>query len=210
MQYRKDMIGEINYDIISESEALLDIKVFLTEDAFSKIMDKNKKNNHIFFVIDRSGSMSNCIDEVRGCAKRCVEQHFAQQNKGYFNPPHSLLFDSSLIKNEENNLQNQLHFLDQYCRASGGTNFVLPLNDIMQFVNNTEVSSLYVLFMTDGQDGNERGTIALADQLKQLLMKKDVFSWFNVVGLGEGHSAQFLGQLAAIGTQRGNYEIVTN
>ncbi len=80
----------------------------------------------------------------------------------------------------------------------------------MQFVNSREVSSLYVLFMTDGQDNNQSGTIALAERLKQLLNKKDVFSWFNVVGLGEGHSAQFLGQLAAIGTQRGDYAIVTN
>ena len=82
------MIGEIHYDIISETDALLDIKVFLSEDLFNKMMDKNKRNNHIFFVIDRSGSMHNCIDEVRGCAKRCIEQHFAQQKEDRFNPPH--------------------------------------------------------------------------------------------------------------------------
>ena len=33
--FRKNMLGKIDYDVISEHEALLDIKVFLKEDDFN-------------------------------------------------------------------------------------------------------------------------------------------------------------------------------
>jgi hypothetical protein len=55
-------------------------------------------------------------------------------------------------------------------------------------------------------------------------VKKEIFSWFNVIGLGEdadfglqqhlsfggGADPALLGAVASIGTQRGSYEIVTN
>lgn len=156
------MIGKIEYSIVSDSEALMDIQFVLSEDYLNHLYDKNKHNKHLFFVIDRSGSMSNCIDEVRECAKRCIQQHFTQKKKTS-HAPHQLLFDHELTKNEDNDMNTQLRFLDQNCTARGGTDFVLPLTDIMQFINTQPVNSVYVLFMTDGGDGNVSKTIDLAN-----------------------------------------------
>ena len=43
-----------------------------------------------------------------------------------------------------------------------------------------------------------------------MLRNKNIYSWFNVIGLGDGHDAAFLGTLADIGTERGQFEYMTN
>lgn len=46
-------------------------------------------------------------------------------------------------------------------------------------------------------------TIAVSKILKDTLYSKNIYSWFNVIGLGNQHDPAFLGMLADIGTERG-------
>ena len=70
------MLGKIDYKVIDEDEALMDITVFIDEHKFRNLMNEKKKENYMFFIIDKSGSMCNEIDNVRNCAKKCIEKHF--------------------------------------------------------------------------------------------------------------------------------------
>ena len=79
----------------------------------------------------------------------------------------------------------------------------------MTFVSQNQVSNLYVLFLTDGQDANRAGTMDLSQQLKELLARRDIFSWFNVIGMGDGLDGEFLASLVNTGTQAGNMLLVS-
>jgi hypothetical protein len=111
---------------------------------------------------------------------------------------------------KENDVKKQVEWLEVSCFANGGTDFTKPLQEVLDFVNSSLVKELYVLFLTDGCDGNRDRTIKLSETLKNVLYQKNIYSWFNVIGLGEGHDAAFLGLLADIGTERGQFEYMTN
>lgn len=96
-----------------------------------------------------------------------------------------------------------------HCVPTFGTDFVKPLDEIIKFIDSNTVNNLYVLFITDGLDDNKLKTVEKAKELKQKLIQKEIFSWFNVIGVNEGFSGDLLGDLASIGTQRGSYEIIT-
>ena len=51
--------------------------------------------------------------------------------------------------------------------ADGGTDFMMPLYHILQIVKKGEVKSLLVMFLTDGCDNNEAGSIKIADKIKE-------------------------------------------
>ena len=97
--------------------------------------------------------MAAVIDDVKKCAQKCIEKHFENQ-KNQINAPHQLLFDDNIISNADKDLQKQLRFLQENCVANEKTDFTKPLNYLMQFINSNQVTNLYVLFITDGQDGN--------------------------------------------------------
>lgn len=80
-------LGYIDYMLIGEDDALMDISVLMTEECYRNVVLKNKKQNHIFVVIDRSASMSSVIDKVRECAENCIKQHFKDKRRAH-NPPH--------------------------------------------------------------------------------------------------------------------------
>ena len=83
------------------------------------------------------------------------------------------------------------------------------MNEVLKFINSKPVKELYVLFLTDGEDGSRSRTIELSKTIKKQLHSKNIYSWFNVIGFGEGHGAAFLGSLVDLGTERGEYVYMT-
>ncbi len=69
---KKEILGKIEYKIISVDEALLDINLFVSASEFKDIMRKNKEQNYIYIIVDRSGSMSGVIEHVKQCTIKCV------------------------------------------------------------------------------------------------------------------------------------------
>ena len=79
------------------------------------------------------------------------------------------MFDNRNYMTNENNLEAQIRFLEANCVAGGGTNFTEPLNEILKFIYSKPVKELYVLFLTDGQDGSRSSTIELSKTIKDAL-----------------------------------------
>ena len=96
-----------------------------------------------------------------------------------------------------------------HCVAGGGTDFTIPLKDILVYLQKTAITQLQVLFMTDGLDNNPSKTAEFSRQLKAVLRDKNIYSKFSVIGIGE-HEAPLLGQMCDIGTQKGLYFYTTN
>lgn len=71
--------------------------------------------------------------------------------------------------------------------ASGGTLFPAPIRYILDLVQNNEVRELFVLFMTDGLDNVPQETKAISRQLRDLILRKEIYSKFSVIGIGMEH-----------------------
>lgn len=69
---------------------------------------------------------------------------------------------------------------------------------------------MYILFLTDGQDGNRNQTCEVSQKLKEKLREKNICAWFNIIGLGDGIDGKFLGDLSTIGIQRGQFQIASS
>ena len=79
------------------------------------------------------------------------------------------MFDHSVEMMDKNELETQISFIEMHCRAGGGTDFTLPLNEVLKFINSKPVKELYVLFLTDGEDGSRSRTIELSKTIKDAL-----------------------------------------
>ena len=75
----------------------------------------------------------------------------------------------------------------------------------MNLVQKNDVRELFVLFMTDGLDNVPHETRGITKALKELLIKREVYCKFNVIGIGMEHQSDQLGEMLDVGTQRGVY-----
>lgn len=94
----------------------------------------------------------------------------------------------------------------------GGTSFRSAFDEIVKTCkankNNTDISSLVIVFLTDGEDSsvpkNMRGE--LVDALKQNIIENwDREFVIHTVGFGSNHDHEFLNKLRLIGTKEGAY-----
>ena len=59
---RKDILGEICYNMVSKSQAIVNIKIEMSALKFAEWQAIQEQNSMIFIIIDRSGSMHPYIE----------------------------------------------------------------------------------------------------------------------------------------------------
>lgn len=97
-------------------------------------------------------------------------------------------------------------------RACGGTSFNASFNKILeiinQYSNNIDISSIVVIFLTDGEDTNTRKNERnqLSNKLKDEIDKIWNKQWvIHTIGFGDSHDYEFLNNLRQIGKIEGAY-----
>eukprot|EP00347_Sterkiella_histriomuscorum_P009291 403341768 len=206
---KKKILGKISYDILNTQQALIDIELHLSKQDFDDMLKERQQESYLVIIIDKSGSMI-------GGPIRCVREQCRLFAEKYFNtrksihPPTIIFFNDAINVIKENTLKGCLDQIDLHCVASGGTRFPEPMKHLLQLVQETNVKELFVLFMTDGLDNVPHETRPISLALKKELLKKEVYSKFNVIGIGMEHQSDQLGMMLDIGTQRGVYQYMQN
>lgn len=160
------------------------------EKNFSASVDKNLKqtDKEMIFVLDCSGSMAgSSIDE----AKRAIEIFLKGLENGInfniyrFGSNFQKLFNSA-VPYTKRNLKDALQYISETEADLGGTEILMPLQDIF---NNNKENNTDIILITDGEVGNEYEIISLA---KENSGKKRIFT----VGIGYGPNEYFIKQAA--------------
>lgn len=174
--------------------------------------DVNSLFKHLFIiVVDKSGSMAgNPMTNVKYSLNRIIDAtykypHLITQIITY--DDRSTNFE---IKRTEP-ISNYQHTVNNI-NGSGGTSFTSAFQSIKEisstYMQNTNISSVSILFLTDGEDSsileNKRGE--LVDKLKIDLDKIIKVPYtVHTVGFGGSHDFNFLNRLKDIGTNPGAY-----
>lgn len=162
-------------------------------------------------VIDESGSMSGApTQQVKYALQRIVDLTFQNTNIitnmiGYSDNATSYFIDST----SHNNEYYQREVVSKFGRG-GGTSFTSAFNEIIKsakkFQENLDITSVVIIFLTDGEDSSSVKRSELVSRLK----KDFVNTWkidFTVhcIGFGSHHDYEFLNSLRQIGTMEGAY-----
>lgn len=89
--------------------------------------------------------------------------------------------------------------IEEHCWARSGTFFYLPVQQTLDTIMEDIYKEIQVILITDSDDVFPERTKVMADDLKKELCKKNIYSKFSVLGLGE-HDSNFLGMMADFGT----------
>lgn len=156
-------------------------------------------------VADRSGSMGGePISQVQMSLNSMVDRtysnsHLATTLIGYSNDARSTEVDTSLP------VVVHRQWIQDLSRNMGGTSFRCAFEAIVrvctQMNANPRISSLEIVFLTDGEDTSGVNRVQLVKELKDALVK----TWqrpytVHVIGFGASHDAEFLQNLRKIGS----------
>jgi uncharacterized protein with von Willebrand factor type A (vWA) domain len=95
LQNKKDIQGMISYDILNESQSLLDITLDMEKDEFDRIIEERERKSYLVIIIDKSGSMyGKEIEMVKRHCKTFVEKYFERRNAQH--PPIIIFFNTEL------------------------------------------------------------------------------------------------------------------
>lgn len=172
----------------------------------------NSLFKHLFIiVVDKSGSMSgNPMTNVRYSLNRIIDATYKYSH---------LITQIITYDDRSTNFEiNRTEPMANYCHAvnningSGGTSFTSAFQSIKEisttYMQNPHISSVSILFLTDGEDSSvsERNRGELVDKLKIDLDKIIKVSYtVHTVGFGGSHDFNFLNRLKDIGTNPGAY-----
>jgi ankyrin repeat protein/Mg-chelatase subunit ChlD len=174
-------------------------------------LNANTFKTLLLCVIDKSGSMSgNPFEQVKYSLNRLMDLTFNNDNLetniiSYNDTATTINVDTSSSVN---------HYYDLIKRmsAGGGTSFKSAFNEIVnqinKYKNNPMITSLVVVFMTDGEDSSvskqNRHTLVTNVQSSIQAVWSESFI-VHTIGFGAGHDFDFLTSLATIGTSSGSY-----
>lgn len=163
-------------------------------------------------IVDKSGSMSGKpINQVKYSLKRIIDltyknSHLVTTIIPYADTASEILININLPQSHHDNTID--HISDQM----GGTNFSSAFQQLLSVCdkyNNVDlISSLVVVFLTDGEDSSigKNNRAGLADKLKADMAAhwSKIFT-IHTVGFGQNHDFDFLNYLRTIGTVEGAY-----
>lgn len=125
------------------------------------------------------------INAVKEQSRAFVTKYFKTRKSK--KPPHLIFFNDNFKAIKEDTLEACLKKIDVHCKAEGGTLFPKPMQYLLKLVQENDLQELFVLFMTDGLDNVPHETRGISKALKELLLKKEVYSKFSVIGIGQEH-----------------------
>ena len=160
-------------------------------------------------VADRSGSMSGSpTQQVQYSLKRVVDLTFQNQHLRTSIIHYDDSATSMSILPDSFSADHYKHKIDQI-HARGGTYFRTAFTEIVSVIEQHKldplISSVVVVFLTDGQDSCADRT-SLVDQLRVDI--RNIYSGpftVHTVGFGHGHDFPFLDALRKAGTTEGAY-----
>ena len=164
----------------------------------------------LIFVVDVSGSMwGDRINLVKQCINKMVDLMTEQDNMALITFESSARLLKGLTQMNQNN-KNEIHkIINNYLRASGGTNIYsglqLGLQQITKKYTNTDrVCS--IILLSDGQDSS-----SVENNFRNLILnqgKKDYIFTLHSLGYGNGHVPLLMKNLARL--RDGGYFFVEN
>lgn len=179
-----------------------------------EIKNTNNKYNYktlLIPVIDKSGSMSgSAIKQVRYSLNRLMDitykfPHIMTTMITYDDYAQSTDVNKSIPIHHYNTIIDKID-------GSGGTSFKSAFNEVTEVCNkfktNNDISSVVILFLTDGEDSSiqKDGRSALVTLLKTDIEKKWKKPYVvHSIGFGSNHDYDFLNKLRLIGTTEGAY-----
>ena len=172
--------------------------------------DKFRFKTLLIPVIDRSGSMVDSFHQAIYSLNRIVDMTFQHRQLithivSYNDRAISFEIDTHLPQQTALNQVNAL-------KADGGTSFTSAFNEIVNVIDryktNTQISSVVICVMTDGEDSSvvKSQRINLVNTLKSSLASKWSKSLtIHSIGFTSAHDFDFLNNLRQIGTAEGAY-----
>lgn len=186
--------------------------VYKHQTVIGKLTITSEKNNLNFKtllipVVDRSGSMSGSpILQCHYSLNRMIDltymsKHLITNIISYDDRAESILLNTDSYSAE--------HYRNQVSKigARGGTSFYCAFEEIFKICDKykdvSEVSSIVILLLTDGQDGAARGQIENWKQKIRTMTSKQVT--IHTIGFGNGHDFELLNNIRMIGNIEGAY-----
>lgn len=97
----------------------------------------------------------------------------------------AILFNEENIIVQESSYQKFREKINIELTPYRGTEFPVPLRYILDMIKEGNTKQLHVLFLTDGKDDSKDETKLVSEELKKELTKREIYSKFSVIGLGE-------------------------
>ncbi|AYV77769.1 MAG: ankyrin repeat protein [Edafosvirus sp.] len=185
------------------------------QQVIGRLQIANVNTNHQFKtllipVIDQSGSMSGKpIEQVKYSLNRILDITYKNPNLLT-----NIIHYHDIAKSTEIDKFTAIEFykdiVSKIDKDSGGTNFSASFNEIKKvcgkFESNKEISSIVIIFLTDGIDSSVTADkrIDLVNSLKSNLSNVKKYT-LHTVGFGASHDYDFLNNLRQIGTSEGAY-----
>lgn len=179
-----------------------------------ELTNKNKQTNFkTLFIptIDRSGSMAgSAFNQVKYSLTRIKD--ITYQNPQLITNLVSYCDTATTIEFNTTNPQSYYDDVIQRLNASGGTSFDSAFNEILmicaKYKNDNLISSIVILFLTDGEDSNvqKKDRARLVNSLKtniQRIWGKPFI--VHTIGFTGCHDDAFLNELRMIGNEEGAY-----
>lgn len=186
--------------------------------AYRKIVGKlcitspgNQHNykNLMLLVIDKSGSMSGSpIKQVKQSIKSAIDSNY--RNKHVLTE--LITYSNNAVSTElclHHHVSHWDSYIDDLEKNMAGTSFTAAFEEIAKvcrkYAQNTNISSVTIIFLTDGQDSlSDRKKLVtdLKTQMDSIWTKPYTV---HTVGFGSNHDSEFLNSLRKIGTEEGAY-----
>lgn len=186
---------QISSDYINDTKELKNaLKVYdcgaeIGEFSLEKI---TYKGSNILLCCDVSGSMSGSIENLRGAVKTFITDRNSDERLAIVTFSNTIVDTKGFGASDE-----ELLNLAESMRANGGTDmFSAVLNCLGDFPQNVGENNVLIL-MTDGQDGNRRGSEEIDEQIGRLAREKGITIY--TIGLGSSVDTGYLTTIADSG-----------
>lgn len=175
-----------------------------------ELINKNKTHFKTLLipVIDKSGSMAGrSFDQVKYSLSRIVDitynnPHLMTNLVSYCDSASTIEINTGIAQSHYEQIVRQLS-------AGGGTSFKSAFNEILKicskYKDDNLISSIVILFLTDGEDSSVSGTVARTQLV--MTLKKDIEAiWHkeytvHTIGFTGNHDHVFLNELRLIGKE---------
>lgn len=181
-----------------------------------ELINTNKKSNFktlLIPTIDKSGSMAGgSFDQVKYSLNRIIDTTY--KNDQLVTNIVSYCDRASTIEINTSNPQSHYDHVIQQLSAGGGTSFQSAFTEIVnickKYKNDNLISSIVILFLTDGEDSSTSKGNART-QLVNTLKSNIESEWgkqytVHTIGFTGYHDYTFLNELRMIGQQEGAYK----
>lgn len=160
-------------------------------------------------ALDRSGSMAGApFEQCKYSLSRIVDETYKNSNLltsavMYCDVGEEIKIDTKMSIQHTKTVVSNL-------RIGGGTQFISGFDKIVEIAKrynlDNYVTSLVIVFLTDGGDTSGKSKDLLTSHLKNELQKVWTKPWvLHSIGFGQTHDFEFLNKLRVVGTSEGAY-----